>query len=338
LKVVVIPGTVMSRKATNISRAANRLVIVSPLVVEYQSEQLVAVCRRLAALKQFLLLGETASLIDAPVGRYYEALAKNDWGADPARFDVARLYTKHQPRALLSIAQALRHQGDARYAMTVANESCRLAIDQQDWFTALNAHRETAVGKSVAGDHRGALSVLEAGLTSVTSLRGDIATVALVADYYNSLAVELGELGRIEEARLALRVALASPCANAYPEWRETFRELEVKARRVSRSTVAISQGRLGTLNLIALPPRRVGSGTTAVTRESRIPARVIKFPTRSSQTPNQGKNELNAGEKRRIMLDHLYDMFRSALQENPIDNNLFEKLYGVFLENRKKN
>jgi hypothetical protein len=41
-------------------------------------------------------------------------------------------------------------------------------------------------------------------------------------DYMNSFAVELCEVGRLEEAKNVSLIVLASPFAPAYPEWRET--------------------------------------------------------------------------------------------------------------------
>jgi hypothetical protein len=59
-------------------------------------------------------------------------------------------------------------------------------------------------------------------------------------DYLNTFAVELGEIGSLEQARRASEMAIASPFAPAYPEWRETFDEIEAKRRRASSSLVAV--------------------------------------------------------------------------------------------------
>ncbi|HMG35401.1 MAG TPA: hypothetical protein VKM94_15790, partial [Blastocatellia bacterium] len=58
--------------------------------------------------------------------------------------------------------------------------------------------------------------------------------------YHNALAVELGELGRLNEAKAALAVALASPFASAYPEWNETRLELEARRTAATHSIVAV--------------------------------------------------------------------------------------------------
>jgi hypothetical protein len=61
-------------------------------------------------------------------------------------------------------------------------------------------------------------------------------------DYMNSFAVELCEAGRLEEAKNVSQIVLASPFAPAYPEWRETGEEIELRELRPSRAGVAVSQ------------------------------------------------------------------------------------------------
>ena len=65
---------------------------------------------------------------------------------------------------------------------------------------------------------------------------------AFYYDYLNSLAVELGEVGRIEEARNVCRITLASPLAAAYPNWLETSNEIEAKRAAATSSFVAVSR------------------------------------------------------------------------------------------------
>jgi hypothetical protein len=54
--------------------------------------------------------------------------------------------------------------------------------------------------------------------------------------------VELCEVGRLEEAKNVSQIVLASPFAPAYPEWRETREEIELRELRPSRAGVAVSQ------------------------------------------------------------------------------------------------
>ena len=75
----------------------------------------------------------------------------------------------------------------------------------------------------------------------------------LYFDYLNSLAVELGEVGRIQEAQNICQITLASPYAFAYPEWRETGADTARRGYK-SRSSVPIIKTILG--NVVPLPVR----------------------------------------------------------------------------------
>src|SRR5260370_41343396 len=96
----------------------------------------------------------------------------------------------------------------------------------------------TGVVRGMAGDHRGAVADLERmfPLARLASSRQPYAYY----DYMNTLAVELGEIGRLEQARSASGISLESPFAPAYPEWFETFDEIRLKRRRGSRSIVSV--------------------------------------------------------------------------------------------------
>ncbi|MFP5265572.1 MAG: hypothetical protein ACLGJB_27095 [Blastocatellia bacterium] len=84
-------------------------------------------------------------------------------------------------------------------------------------------------------------------------------------EFLNSYAVELGEVGRKEEARNVSRIVLASPFALAYPEWQDTHADLNLKQK--SRSSVTITrQGKLPKQQ-----PRP---------KQSKPKDNVIKFPT----------------------------------------------------------
>jgi hypothetical protein len=229
--------------------------------------------------------------------------------------------------------------GDRNGAMSFYREAMRIiALNRVcDPATLYFTSRMSAVVKALEGDHRGALADLEKifPLVRMASSQQPYAYY----DYLNTLAVELCEAGRVEEARCASEIALASPFARAYPEWRETREEIELKGRCSSRSTVAFAQRTPESPNLITLP--RASSGSTAIglVAKSQPLARVIKFPTRTPSMPQQSERRqgLGASEKQRIVSDKLYEMFMSALQDRPINLKLVEKLYIVFLESRKQ-
>jgi hypothetical protein len=111
-----------------------------------------------------------------------------------------------------------------------------------DPLTYLQAQRYVAVCRSIEGDHLGALSHLNQLEPALQAFRRVYPTEFL--DQLNSRAVELGQLGRVEEARKLLRVALASPIAVNYPTWHDTNRELdEIEAKGVKAPPLVFAIG-----------------------------------------------------------------------------------------------
>jgi hypothetical protein len=205
-----------------------------------------------------------------------------------------------------------------------------------DPMTLYIASRMTAVMKSIEGDHRGALTGLEKmfPLVRMASLQQSYAYY----DYLNTLAVELTEAGRLAEARNAAQIALASPFAYAYPEWRDTLDEIEHRELRASRSTIAVSQRDPTETNLATLPPRPLESAMTAPEGQSQPRARILKFPARTPSTSelNQRSEEMEPVDKGRIVSEKLYEMFLSALDGAVVNRELVEELYKVFLKKRE--
>ncbi|MEW6212862.1 MAG: hypothetical protein AB1631_31350 [Acidobacteriota bacterium] len=124
-------------------------------------------------------------------------------------------------------------------------------------------------------------------------------------DYQNSLAVEFMEIGRIEEAQNACRIALASPFAHLYPEWSETARDLEKKTRRASPSVVSLSNCDLRRQNVSQsisseqpeLRPVAAGGNIIRLQAETRpepssrraqSPARILAFRERANAIANE--------------------------------------------------
>jgi tetratricopeptide (TPR) repeat protein len=93
--------------------------------------------------------------------------------------------------------------------------------------------RAIAVAKAVDGFHNLALNDLEKVLPLIKH-----AEPRLYFDFLNSYAVELGEAGRLQEARNVSSLVLASPFIHAYPEWQETHAELSLKQKNHSSVTV----------------------------------------------------------------------------------------------------
>jgi tetratricopeptide (TPR) repeat protein len=102
-----------------------------------------------------------------------------------------------------------------------------------------------AVIKAKQGDHRHALKDLERFYPLAR-----YAPPYNFFDYLNSLAIELGEVGRRYEARNVIKHVLESPFIIAYPEWRETAEEL----KEPNRSFAFIPSLPLRPHNVLSMP------------------------------------------------------------------------------------
>lgn len=204
---------------------------------------------RIGALSQLLLSLPLSEQVES-VGHYYEALSINRSGhGDTVRagtlFEQVADRAPVQYRARAMLALGARHVnigvGDFRAALPWYWEIMRIAVRDRavDPGTLCFARHMTAVVKAKNGDHLGALSDLEAMFPLVR-----MASYEAPSAYYihlNSLAVELAEVGRLDEAARASEIACSSLFAPAYPEWQETFGEVTLKRRRASHSTIAVS-------------------------------------------------------------------------------------------------
>ena len=108
-----------------------------------------------------------------------------------------------------------------------------------DLLTLAESQQMIAVIRSIHGDHKQALDDLEQLLPLVRVISKHYPSVYY--QFLNSFAVELGEIGRINEAQSVCQITLASPFAQAYPQWLETRDELEAKRTAATPSIVAVS-------------------------------------------------------------------------------------------------
>jgi len=184
------------------------------------------------------------------IGLYYYALSINR----QQQFDEAQRLLEmvadnappmYRARAIQGLGATHHYLGQLDETLRLQIEALRAVPNQtaHGLQTALMAHFEIAIVTSIDGDHKGALSRLE-GLRPIVNL------VAKQRPYYfylycSELAIEFGELGRLAEAQAAIKVALNSPYASAYPNWAETRQEIEAKRTSATPSVVAITQASL---------------------------------------------------------------------------------------------
>ncbi|HSO74941.1 MAG TPA: hypothetical protein VLU47_08885 [Blastocatellia bacterium] len=219
--------------------------------------QLVLLAERAYALRQFEMVGAVSkALFELPlprqhenIGLFYEALSINRGGTavgNHARPIFERVWEEGNSLYRAKGMLALGTMAKDGTAPSYYKEVIRILSSESifDPLTAVRTSRWTAVARAEEGDHEGALADLE-------KLGPLVRAAAAIepSDYYdhlNSLAVELGEVGRIEEALRLSQVVVASPFAAVYPCWHETLDEIKSKTQRSSLSIVAVSQAPSG--------------------------------------------------------------------------------------------
>jgi tetratricopeptide (TPR) repeat protein len=190
--------------------------------------------------------------------------------------DVAPIMYRGQ--ALLSLGTFALVSGSLESALRFYTEALRVASNK-DLLSMVQTLKMVAVVKGMDGNHRGAVADLESLLPAVRAV--SVCHPQFLYDYFNSVAVELGEVGRLEEAQNVSRIVLASPYISAYPEQRETWDEIELRGYRASHSVVAVTQKAVNNDNLARLPVREASgtlvSSSLALERVKR-PARVLSY------------------------------------------------------------
>lgn len=177
------------------------------------------------------------------VAHHYQALcAKRKGDYDGARRLLERVAEKATPqyraRALQVIGSTYHEQGKIEMALPFYIAAGKAASDC-DLSTLVESQRNIAIIHSIQGDHSRALLEIENlfPLVRLIAKRYPL----LYYSFLNSLAVELGELGRINEAESACSIVLASPFAAIYTEIAQTRDELAAKRTAATPSIVAIT-------------------------------------------------------------------------------------------------
>jgi tetratricopeptide (TPR) repeat protein len=270
---------------TRPARAAFYLHVAEQLIREVKSQQLfidlgdklIALAEQAYAFRQGERIEELSQALYAlplpgpykSAAAYFGALGLRRRGElETATSLLEKVATEpsheYTSRAIQSLGAEFQLRGDFESALKLYKEASLRATEKitSDPLTHLLVHRNIAVVKSLRGDHRGAL----ADLQRMSPLARAVASIQphVYFDYLNSLAVEYGELGRLQDAERASRIALSSPFAGAYPEWRETFDDIASKRLRPSHSAVAVRlpptpvqavDGLGEAHNLLRLPP-----------------------------------------------------------------------------------
>jgi tetratricopeptide (TPR) repeat protein len=177
------------------------------------------------------------------IARYYQALCGWHQGdTDSARqFERAaeEAPQQYRARALQALGLAYHKRGELDVALPFYLAAGKASANC-DLLTLLGSQWMSAEVRSGYGDHKQALTDLERLFPLVRAVAKHYPSSYY--DFLNSLAVELGEVGRIAEAEAACAIALASPFAAVYPNWTETRDEIAAKRVCATPSVVAVQR------------------------------------------------------------------------------------------------
>ena len=189
------------------------------------------------------------------IGTYYYALAINREARAEAETLLESIADNgpitYRARAIQTLGANYLEKGQLDEVLRFQLEALKVASDPnaRGFQTALLAHWEIAIVKSLNGDHGGALADLKK-LQPLVNLIGEKKPFYFYA-YCNSLAVELAELGCLADAEAFSAITLASPLARVYSEWSET--RDEIAAKRTAATPTVVGINRVAT---IALSPK----------------------------------------------------------------------------------
>jgi tetratricopeptide (TPR) repeat protein len=288
--------------------------------------------------------------------RYFQALGfrrvgeieKGDLALERIASAPAHRYTA---RALQSFGSVLQDRGDHESALKLYLDAGRRAAETGrvecliiHFFTQWNISGIN----SLKGDHSKALAQLES-LSPFVRAIGPIYPQTYY-DYLNNLAVECGNVGRLEQAAHACRIALSSPFAAAYPEWHETSDEIKSKLQHASRSVVAVGKHDLivdvgNNQNIVHLPVSERAPIEIVGEHPQGVPARVLNFQqwkttirASSRATPDglpaDQRDRMTTGEK----LIRLMDLISQDETDDDTIDRILESVEQIVLNCRSRN
>src|SRR5262249_22603542 len=180
------------------------------------------------------------------LGSYYSSLALLQPGQpEQSRERIGQLFRSRPPffksKALLAISAGYAAKGENDAFLAVSREASHASTigDTYNLRSFVIAERNTAMSRSISeNDHRGALIILERSLPVARFLSRWQPSVYY--EHLNSLAVELAEVGRLEEAQRCIAIPLGSSVARFSKDWLDTEADIKARIKKASRSKVSI--------------------------------------------------------------------------------------------------
>ncbi len=288
-------------------------------VASYQQlgNRLVRLAEHAHAFRQFDKVEELSQLLsNIPIksfqatGHYFLAVAANSMGngdQDKARelFELVAdtAPQQYKAKAMLSLAALSAHKSNFDSELYYFVEGLKASTDL---VTTLSAHQGIAIIKAKEGYHKSSLRDLE----NLHSLMRYVPHKNQIV-YLNSLAVELGEAGRMDEAENVSRITIASPFAPYYPEWQSTF--AEIRSKHKSRSTIAMS------LQEPQPEPRSKS--------EPQQTAGIVSFPPLKEAPPPQKPERLSPRELGELTASEKRELILTAIRSNTMRDSDYDKL-----------
>jgi hypothetical protein len=243
------------------SLSKRRLSAVAQIIVGgFKSErelaalgaELTELGRKAYLLRRFDLVEDVGrTLLETPLppsvrclGTYY-SLPFKAIGSDWQKAVLHQISSQAAPglreRVALQLGSAYFESGDIESASHYLLEAAAMARGT-DLLTELQAFRYLAICRSAEGDHVDALKSLMALNNGMSVIRRLYPSEYL--EHLNSIAVELGAVGKVAEARALLATPLASTLATHFPNWSETKRELdEIEAKGATAPPLIFAVG-----------------------------------------------------------------------------------------------
>lgn len=258
---------------------------------------------------------------------------------------------RYSARAIQSFGAVIQDSGDYQMAVKLYSEAGRYASERGrlDPATVLFTQKNIATIHGLRGDHHRAVADLER-LAPLVRAVGPIHP-HVYYDYLNSLAVELGNVGRLEEAARASLIAVSSPFSAVYPEWQQTFDDIASMERRASHSAVAVRQPIAGIQrvelspssdanNLIHLPQTAPETPETPAPKTYGARARVLNFHKWKIKTSSRAAYEGVATHQRSRMttgqkLVRLMDLISKDETDDETIDRILEAVEQIVVKGR---
>jgi tetratricopeptide (TPR) repeat protein len=193
----------------------------------------------------------------------------------------------YKAKALLSRAAFEGYKGNTNAELFFYNEALKAFPTISERIDILRA---IAVVKAKEGFHKLAIKDLESLITIIRH-----ADALVYFDFLNSYAVEIGEAGRIHEARNISQIVIHSPFAFAYPEWQGTANDL----KGLNRSFVAFKPFKDIPRNVLPRPVREHEAGA----QQGGKPAQVMSLQKWKAKMVKDKKDEPELKDVKDILM-----------------------------------